>query len=79
MHRYLMDNGRLHKDLAAAVTTGQRGLTQGHMCDLAHPVEALTAYGEWVCLGCVYWEAWGTGFGMGYRAGLPDDMSSSEG
>jgi hypothetical protein len=70
--RFQMTNGRINYDMAVVLHTAERMLAGElvHTCDLAVPLEGLTAEGHWVCLGCLYEEAWRQGYGAGVADGM---------
>jgi hypothetical protein len=69
--RFRMTNGHHHAGMAAAVHDAERMLAGAltHTCDLVVPLDSLTAEGHWVCLGCLYEEAWRHGYGAGLADG----------
>jgi hypothetical protein len=67
-----MISGQEHPGMAAALRQAEDVLAHGwaHTCDLATPLESLTADGHWYCLGCLYEEAWRAGYGAGLTDGM---------
>ncbi len=48
---FRLEDGRVHTPMAKAVEHASRNFEQGdaHLCDLAIPLDALTANGRWFC------------------------------